>query len=73
MNHDQILDFDAARVGEPKENKISMRNIGMYPIEYSFTMNKKQTREIFNTEPMEGELNPTEERSIIVKFMSQKK
>jgi hydrocephalus-inducing protein len=72
MSHDQILDFDAVRVGEPKENKISLKNIGMYPVKYSFTMKKKQTREIFTIEPMEGELNPTEEKSIVVKFMSQK-
>lgn len=72
MSHDQILDFDHVRVGEPKENKIYVKNIGMYPIKYGFTMKKKHTREIFTIEPMEGELNPNEEKNIVVKFMSTK-
>lgn len=41
MSHDQILDFDHVRVGEPKENKIYVKNIGMYPVKYGFTMKKK--------------------------------
>jgi hydrocephalus-inducing protein len=41
MSHDQILDFEAVRVGEPKENKIYLKNIGMYPVKYNFTMKKK--------------------------------
>lgn len=56
MSHDQILDFEAVRVLEPKENKLYLKNIGMYPVKYNFTMKKKQTREIFCIEPMEGEL-----------------
>lgn len=72
MSHDQILDFDAVRVGEPKENTIHIKNKGMYPVKYNFTMKNKLTREIFTVEPMEGELNPTEEKVIKVKFMSQK-
>lgn len=56
MSHDQILDFEAVRVLEPKENKLYLKNIGMYPVKYNFTMKKKQTREIFAIEPMEGEL-----------------
>lgn len=70
FSHDQILDFEAVRVGEPKENKLSLKNIGMYPVKYNFTMKKKQTREIFTIDPMEGELQPSEEKHIIVKFMS---
>lgn len=52
----QILDFEAVRVGEPKENKLVLKNIGMYSVKYSFTMKKKQTREIFAIDPMEGDL-----------------
>lgn len=66
------MDYDAVRVGEPKENKLYLKNIGMYPVKYNFTMKKKQTREIFTIEPMEGELAPNEEKNVIVKFMSQK-
>lgn len=72
MSHDQILDFEAVRVGEPKENKLYLKNIGMYPVKYNFTMKKKQTREIFTIEPMEGELQPNEEKNVIIKFMSQR-
>ena len=66
------MDFDAVRVGEPKENKLHLKNIGLYPVKYNFTMKKKQTREIFCIEPMEGELNPNEEKAVSVKFKSDK-
>ena len=72
MSHDQILDFEAVRVGEPKDNTIYMKNIGLYPVLYNFEMKKKMTREIFTIDPMEGELQPNEEKNIIVKFLSQK-
>ena len=72
MSHDQALDFEAVRVGEPKENKIYMKNVGMYPVKYNFSMKRKQTREIFTVDPMEGELQPNEEKNVVVKFMSQK-
>jgi Abnormal spindle-like microcephaly-assoc'd, ASPM-SPD-2-Hydin len=64
------LDFDAVRVGEPKENTISLKNIGKYPVKYDFTMKNKATREIFTIDPMEGTLNPNEEKVIKVRFMS---
>jgi hypothetical protein len=60
------------RVGEPKENKIYMKNVGMYPVKYNFSMKRKQTREIFTVDPMEGELQPNEEKNVVVRFMSQK-
>ena len=40
-----------------------MKNIGMYPVKFNFTMKKKQTREIFSIDPMEGELQPNEEKT----------
>ena len=72
FSHDQILDFEAVRVGEPKDNKLYMKNIGMYPVKYNFSMKKKQTKEIFTIEPMEGELNPNDEKNVVIKFKSQK-
>ncbi len=68
FSHEQILDFEAVRVGEPKENKLILKNIGMYSVKYNFTMKKKQTREIFTVDPIEGDLQPGEEKSITVKF-----
>jgi hydrocephalus-inducing protein len=44
----------------------------MYSVKYNFTMKKKATREIFTVDPMEGDLQPGEEKSITVKFQSQK-
>jgi hypothetical protein len=44
------------RVGEPKENKLVLKNIGMYSVKYNFAMKKKAAREIFTIDPMEGEL-----------------
>lgn len=44
----------------------------MYNVKFNFTMKKKHTREIFTIDPMEGELQPNEEKSINVKFCSQK-
>lgn len=35
-------------------------------------MKKKQTREIFTIDPMEGELNQNEEKNIVVRFLSQR-
>jgi hypothetical protein len=47
-----------------------LKNIGMYSVKYNFTMKKKATREIFTIDPMDGELQPNEEKSITVKFQS---
>ena len=73
----QILDFGAVRVGEPKENTITIKNDGKYPIKYNFTIGidrrrKKQTREIFTVEPEQDELKPMEEKTIVVRFLSQR-
>lgn len=68
----QVLDFGAVRVGEPKENTITIKNDGKYPIKYNFTRKKKLTREIFTVEPEQDELKPQEEKTITVRFLSQK-
>jgi hypothetical protein len=36
----QELDFEAVRVGEPKTLTIPLKNQGIYPIKYNFTMLK---------------------------------
>jgi hypothetical protein len=41
MQIDQVLDFDAVRVGEPKEQTLFLKNQGQYPIKYDFTIRKK--------------------------------
>jgi hypothetical protein len=67
-----VLDFGAVRVGEPKENTISIRNEGKYPIRYNFSRKKKLTREIFTVEPEQDELRPGEEKQVIVRFLSSR-
>jgi len=54
----QVLDFGAVRVGEPKENTITIKNDGKYPIKYNFTRKKKLTTEILTVEPEADELQP---------------
>lgn len=68
----QVLDFEAVRVGEPKENTITIRNDGKYAITYNFTRKKKITRELFTVEPEQDELKPQEEKTITVRFLSQR-
>jgi len=71
-NPENILDFEAVRVGEPKEKKLTLKNIGKYPVKYGFNMKKKSTREIFTIEPSEGVLAPEEVKDIVVRFESKK-
>lgn len=68
----QVLDFGAVRVGEPKENTITIKNDGKYPIKYNFTRKKKLTREIFTVEPEADELQPGTEKIITVRFLSKR-
>lgn len=59
-------------MGEPKENTIVIKNDGKYPIKYNFTKKRKLTRDIFTVEPEADELMPNQEKTIIVKFKSDK-
>jgi len=69
---EQFLDFGALRVGEPKVQQLYLKNQGLYPIKYEFRMKKDSTKQMFTIEPMEGSLNPNEDKNIAVKFLSLK-
>jgi hydrocephalus-inducing protein len=71
MQIEQVLDFEAVRVGEPKELPLLLKNQGQYPIKYDFTVRKK-AQEIFTIEPMVGRLLKDEEINIVVKFLTMK-
>ena len=71
-NEENLLDFGAVRVGEPKQLILTLTNNGKYTVKYGFNMKKKQTREIFTIEPNEGELQPEEAKDILVRFESKK-
>ena len=62
------MKFDNVRTGEPKIQKMKLKNIGMYPVKFGFNMKKKSTWENFTITPTEGELNPNEEKEAIVTF-----
>ena len=46
-NTDNIIDFEAVRVRYPKERKLTLKNIGKYPVNYGFIMKNSKTRDIF--------------------------
>lgn len=71
-NTENIIDFEAVRVGDPKERKLTLKNIGKYPVKYGFTMKNSKTRDIFTIEPSEGVLAPEEVKDIVVRFESKK-
>ena len=71
-SEENMLDFGAVRVGEPKQLIMTLTNNGKYNVKYGFNMKKRQTREIFSIEPSGGELQPEETKDIIVKFESKK-
>ena len=71
-NTENIIDFEAVRVGDPKERKLTLKNIRKYPIKYGFTMKNNKTRDIFTIEPSEGVYAPEEVKDIVVRFESKK-
>jgi len=71
MKIEQVLDFEAVRVGEPKELTLFLKNQGQYPIKFDFNLRKK-AQEIFTIEPMFGRLQKDEEVNIVVKFLTMK-
>lgn len=70
-NEQGLIDFDAVRVGEAKEKEFNLKNNGMYPVKYNFTL-KKKAAEMFTVIPVEGVLQQNEEKAIIVRFLCQK-
>lgn len=57
-NSENLLDFDAIRVGDFKDQTFTVKNIGLYKIKVSFVLKKKLIKECFRIEPMEFELEP---------------
>lgn len=52
-NSENLLDFDAIRVGDFKDQTFTVKNIGLYKIKVSFVLKKKLIKECFRIEPME--------------------
>jgi hypothetical protein len=55
-NSENLLNFEALRAGDFKDQNFTVKNIGLYNVKISFSMKKKQYKESFRIEPMEFEL-----------------
>ena len=71
-NESKILDFEDVRVAESRDKTFSIKNVGLYEVKFGFVMKKRATRDVFTISPMEGDLQPNEEKQIIVRFKSRK-
>ncbi len=67
-----MLDFGPVRVGDIKDQFFSVKNIGLYRVQFSFSMKKKLFKDNFKIEPNKTELEPNEEKKILIRFQSQK-
>lgn len=53
-----MLDFEAVRVGDIKDQFYTVKNNGLYNVKFSFSMKKKIFKDNFTIEPSELELEP---------------
>ena len=67
-----VLDFEAVRVGEVKEKQFSIKNVGLYEVKFNFEMKSRVTRENFVISPKDGILAPSMEIPISVRFKSKR-
>ncbi len=51
-----MLDFGAIRVGDIKDSFFTVKNTGLYKVQFKFCMKKKIFKENFKIEPQEVEL-----------------
>lgn len=50
-NTQNMLNFDAVRVGDFVDRSFTVKNIGLYPVKLSFVMKKKLYKDSFKIEP----------------------
>lgn len=70
-NVENMLNFGDVRVGDVKEQKFPIKNIGLYDIKCRFVMKKKLFRDNFTIEPAEITIEPNQEKVITFKFCSK--
>ena len=70
-NPENMLNFGDVRVGDVKEQKFPIKNVGLYDIKYRFVMRKKLFRDNFTIEPAEAIIPPNQEKVITFKFCSK--
>ena len=52
-NTQNLLNFEALRAGDYKDQTFTVKNIGLYNVKISFTMKRKVYKESFKIDPME--------------------
>lgn len=52
-NTENMLNFEAVRVGDFVDRTFTVKNIGLYNVKLSFVMKKKSTKDSFKIEPSE--------------------
>lgn len=57
-NTENMLDFGAVRVGDIKDCTFTVKNIGLYPVQFNFAMKKKVFKDNFKIDPIKGQLDP---------------
>ena len=57
-NTENMLNFDAVRVGDFVDRTFTVKNIGLYNVKLSFVMKKKLYKDSFKIAPSEIELEP---------------
>lgn len=67
-----MLTFGAVRVGDVKDQVFTVKNIGLYQVKLSFVMKKKLFKDSFKIEPSKLDLEPNQEKQIMVRFCSDK-
>jgi hypothetical protein len=55
-NTENLLNFDAVRVGDFVDRNFTIKNSGLYNVKLSFIMKKKLYKDCFRIEPMQIEL-----------------
>ena len=71
-NTENMLNFDAVRVGDFVDKTFTVKNIGLYNVKLSFVMKKKLYKDSFKIEPSEAELEPNSSREVLIRFSSLK-
>jgi hypothetical protein len=57
-NTENLLNFEAVRVGDFVDRTFTVKNIGLYNVKLSFVMKKKLYKDSFKIEPSQLELEP---------------
>ncbi|CAD8206755.1 unnamed protein product [Paramecium octaurelia] len=69
---ENILDFGSVKVGDFKDQVLQVKNIGQYLVKIKCLIKKKLFPQLFQLEPMETDLNPGQQKDILIRFCGVK-